>query len=86
MEVVGQLSGNTPSVFSVDEVAKILRIARVSVYQAIERGELPSIRFGRRILIPRTALERLLNVFPSFNRAEDRSSRASHRVDAPFKS
>jgi excisionase family DNA binding protein len=54
---------NTPTVFTVDEVAKILRIGRISAYQAIERGDVPSIRIGRRILIPRAALEQMLNRF-----------------------
>jgi excisionase family DNA binding protein len=49
-----------PTVLTVVEVAKILRIGKISAYQAIERGEVPSIRIGRRILIPRFALEQLL--------------------------
>jgi excisionase family DNA binding protein len=49
-----------PAVFTVCEVAKILRLGKISVYQAIEKGEIPCIRIGRRILIPRHALERLL--------------------------
>jgi excisionase family DNA binding protein len=52
-----------PTVLTVDEVAKILRIGRISAYQAIERGEAPSIRIGRRILVPRMALEQVLNRF-----------------------
>jgi excisionase family DNA binding protein len=49
-----------PAVLTVHEVAEILRIGRISAYQAIERGDVPSIRIGRRILIPRHALEQLL--------------------------
>ena len=49
-----------PTVLTVVEVAKILRIGKISVYQAIQRGEVPSIRIGRRILIPKFALEQLL--------------------------
>jgi excisionase family DNA binding protein len=49
-----------PAVLTVLEVAKILRIAKMSVYHAIARGDLPSIRVGRRILIPRFALEQML--------------------------
>ena len=51
---------NSPTVLTVCEVAKILRLGKISVYQAIEKGEIPCIRIGRRILIPRHALERLL--------------------------
>src|SRR5947209_11326391 len=49
-----------PTVYTVGEVARILRLGKISVYQAIEKGEIPCIRIGRRILIPRHALERLL--------------------------
>lgn len=49
------------TVLTVDEVAVILRIGRISAYQAIERGEIPSLRFGRRIVVPRAAFEQMLN-------------------------
>ena len=65
---------NGPTVLTVDEVAKILRIGRISAYQAIERGEVPSIRIGRRILIPRAALEQMLNRFPISKSAGDNLS------------
>lgn len=51
---------SNPTVLTVGEVASILRIGKISAYQAVERGEVPSIRIGRRILIPRMALEKLL--------------------------
>lgn len=37
------------------------RLGRSATYDAIKRGEIPSVRIGRRILIPREALERLLS-------------------------
>jgi excisionase family DNA binding protein len=54
-----------PTVLTVVEVAKILRIGKISVYQAIQRGEVPSIRIGRRILIPKFALEQMLICLPN---------------------
>jgi excisionase family DNA binding protein len=54
---------NTPAVFTVCEVAKILRIGKISAYQAIARGDVPCIRIGRRILIPRHALDQILTEF-----------------------
>jgi excisionase family DNA binding protein len=57
-------SKNAPAVFTVCEVAKILRIGKISAYQAIARGDVPCIRIGRRILIPRHALELILNPSP----------------------
>ena len=50
-----------PLVYSPDEVRKLLGISRGLMYQALNTGEIPSIRIGRRILIPRVALDRLLN-------------------------
>jgi excisionase family DNA binding protein len=49
-----------PTVFTVLEVAKILRIGYGSAYLAIARGDVPSVRIGRRILVPRYTLEQML--------------------------
>jgi excisionase family DNA binding protein len=43
------------------EVGRILGLSRPSTYAAAKNGEIPTIRIGGRILVPRAALERLLN-------------------------
>ena len=43
-------------VLSIREAAHLLRISRATAYALVRQGELPSIRFGRRLLIPRKAL------------------------------
>ena len=53
--------GHSAVVLTVSGVAKILRIGRITAYQPIARGEIPSIRIGKRILIPRHLLEEFLN-------------------------
>lgn len=45
---------------TVPEVARLLRISRGTCYEAVHTGQIPSLRFGRSIRIPRSALERLL--------------------------
>ena len=45
---------------SVPEAAKLLGIGKNLAYEAVQRGEIPSIKVGSRLLIPRVALERLL--------------------------
>ena len=45
---------------TVEEAAALLGIGRNSAYQAIARGEIPVLRVGRRLLVPRAALERRL--------------------------
>ena len=45
---------------TVPEAAGMLGISRNFAYQLVREGKLPSIRFGKRILIPRVALEKML--------------------------
>jgi len=45
---------------TVEEAARLLGISRNSAYEAARRGELPAIRLGRRILVPRSRLEAML--------------------------
>ncbi|MGA2522356.1 MAG: helix-turn-helix domain-containing protein [Acidimicrobiales bacterium] len=47
-------------VLTVDEAAYLLHISRSLAYELIARGELPALRLGRRIVIPRVMLEELL--------------------------
>ena len=47
-------------VLSVTEAAGLLGISRALAYELVARGELPSLRLGRRIVVPRRALEALL--------------------------
>ena len=43
-------------VLSVAEAAALLGISKDLVYDLVARGELPSLRLGRRIVVPRRAL------------------------------
>jgi excisionase family DNA binding protein len=46
---------------TVVEAGEILGISRSSAFQAASNGELPVIRIGKRLLVPRAALERMLD-------------------------
>jgi excisionase family DNA binding protein len=48
-------------VLTVQEAADYLRISRGLAFAAVRDGSLPSVRIGRRILIPRRQLEALLD-------------------------
>jgi excisionase family DNA binding protein len=52
--------GGPKLILTIDEAADVLRISRQSAYEAARRGEIPTIRLGRRILVPRRALEKLI--------------------------
>ena len=45
-----------PLLLTVPETARLLRISRNLAYELVARGELPSVRFGRVIRIPRSVL------------------------------
>ena len=46
--------------YTVTEAARLLGVSRNSAYEAVRRGEIPTIRIGRRILVPRRQLAELL--------------------------
>jgi len=48
-------------VFTVEEAAQLLGISRSFAYEAVQDGQIPSMRIGRRILVPKAALQRLLD-------------------------
>jgi excisionase family DNA binding protein len=49
---------NEPLLVSVREAARLLGIGRDACYALIHERRLPNVKIGRRILIPRQALER----------------------------
>ena len=54
------MENNERLTYDCRQAAKVLGLSRNSVYQACLKGEIPCLRIGRRILIPRVQLERLL--------------------------
>ena len=46
--------------YTVVEAAELLGISRTSAYECVRRGEIPSITLGRRVVVSRVALQRLL--------------------------
>lgn len=48
---------NGPDWLTVRELAKALRLSRMSVYRAVEAGEIEHYRFGRQIRIRRAAAD-----------------------------
>lgn len=45
---------------TVEEAAQALGISRAFAYESVAKGEIPCIRIGKRILIPRIALDKML--------------------------
>jgi excisionase family DNA binding protein len=60
-----------PEVLKVPEAAAILRVGRNQLYAAVARGEVPAIRIGRTIRIPKAPLADLLTAPPDPAAASD---------------
>jgi excisionase family DNA binding protein len=50
-----------PDVLTVEEAARVLRVGRNAAYELVRQGVVPSIRLGRRLLVPKLGLLRLLS-------------------------
>jgi excisionase family DNA binding protein len=55
-----QTGHHTRLTLTVEEAAQLLGISRAFAYEAVRRGEISSITIGRRILVPKAALHRLV--------------------------
>ena len=55
-----QSSNEERLVWSVEEAGRRLGISRAHAYELVTRGELPHLRLGRRVVVPKRALEALL--------------------------
>ncbi len=47
-------------VYSVPEAGRLLSLSRATSYSLATQGVIPTIRFGKRLVVPRKALEELL--------------------------
>jgi excisionase family DNA binding protein len=47
---------------SVEEAGALLGISRGAAYEGVRAGEIPSIRIGRRIVVPTAAVRRMLQL------------------------
>ena len=51
-----------PPTLSVEHAAKLLGVSRSAAYRAAASGEIPTISFGRRLLVPTSRLLALLGL------------------------
>lgn len=49
---------------TVERAGRFCGIGESAAYKAVERGDIPSVRFGRRILVPTATLARQLGLRP----------------------
>lgn len=63
-----------PATMTVTQTATVLGISRSSAYECVRRGVIPSLRLGRRIVVPTTAIDALLG---SVSREQTQDSTAN---------
>jgi excisionase family DNA binding protein len=51
-----------PATISIEEAGKILGLSRSAAYRAAARGEIPTLRFGRRLVVPTAKLFAMLGL------------------------
>lgn len=51
-----------PAVLSVEQAGQVVGLKRSAAYDAAERGEIPVLRFGRRLIVPTARLLTLLGL------------------------
>jgi excisionase family DNA binding protein len=61
MGILGPKWDDRPTL-TVEEAGEILGLSRWSAYEAANKGLIPTVRIGRRWIVPRHALEKLLDV------------------------
>jgi len=66
----GESKENVKLVYDVPEAAELLNICRSTAYGLARQGIIPTLRLGKRIVVPRKALEKLLEAAQEKN--EDR--------------
>ena len=54
------MTRDIPHTYTAREAAERLGIGLTSLYAGVQRGEIPAIRVGRRVLIPRSRLDDML--------------------------
>ena len=59
-----------PRFLTVPEAAAVLRLGKSACYDAITRGQIPSVRFGRKLRVPRGAILQLARELPVGTPAE----------------
>jgi excisionase family DNA binding protein len=47
--------------YKIEEAGKLLGVGRNQAYLAARSGEIPVIKIGKRLLVPKAALDRMLN-------------------------
>ena len=55
------MESKTRRALTVTEAAEMLGISRALAYELVSRGDIPALRLGRRLVVPRKAIDAMLD-------------------------
>jgi excisionase family DNA binding protein len=58
---------DAPATITVEQVAEVMGLSRSAAYDGVKRGEIPSLRVGRRIFVP---VAKLLEILGATNQKD----------------
>ena len=70
-----------PPTITIDQAAELVGISRGAAYRAAHKGEIPSLRIGRRLLVPSARLLELLGL--DATETDHDTTTSSDKSDAP---
>jgi len=76
MDGADRIESDERLVWTVAEAGRMLGISRAHAYELVARGELPHLRRGRRVVVPKQAIEVLLAVASALGVGRDAASNA----------
>lgn len=53
-------TSSKPNLYTIAEVAQLMRVSKMTVYRLVHSGDLPAIRVGKSYRIPVSAVEQIL--------------------------
>lgn len=60
-----------PPTITVERAGELLGLSRSAAYRAADKGDLPTIRFGRRLFVPTPKLRALLGLEPQHEEVQE---------------
>jgi len=63
-----------PVLLRVDEAARLLAVSRSHIYELINRGDVPVVRLGGSVRVPRVAIDRLAHDVAAMELLEEQAS------------
>ncbi len=58
----GSTTIEAPLLVSVPEAARLLSVGTTFAWEMVHNGELPTVKLGRRVLVPRAAIEEIARI------------------------